>query len=138
MEEMNNLPQAKPARPTLLTVLCILTFIGSGLSLILFLLTAALFGVMVDYLKSIPGMGAITGAGVGYFVVMFILAAVSLFGAIKMWGLKKIGFYLYTAAQVLMIIVPFILLSGASVNVFGIIITLLFIILYGLNLKVME
>ena len=27
MEEMNNLPQAKPARPTFLTVLCILTFI---------------------------------------------------------------------------------------------------------------
>jgi hypothetical protein len=138
MEEMNNVPQAKPARPTLLTVLCILTFIGSGLSLLLYLLAAVMFGVMADVLASIPGMGAIVGGGMILFVVMFVLAFVSLFGAIKMWGLKKIGFYLYTVAQVIMIIVPFIFIPGAQVAVMSIVFTVLFIVLYGLNLKVME
>lgn len=138
MEEMNNLTQPKPARPTLLTVLCILTFIGSGLSALLYLLAAILFGVMSDLLVSIPGMSLVAQGGIVLFIVMFILALVSLFGAIKMWGLQKIGFYLYTAAQILMIIVPFIFIPGAQVAVFGIIITILFIVLYALNLKVME
>lgn len=138
MEEMNNLPQAKKVRPTLLTVLCILTFIGSGLSVLIFLLAAVLFGVMADVLADIPGMSMMTGGGTVFFIVMFILAFVSLFGAIKMWGLKKIGFYLYTAAQVLMIIVPLVLIEGAKVGVFGIVITLIFIILYAINLKAME
>jgi hypothetical protein len=138
MEEMNNVPQAKAVRPTLLTVLCILTFIGSGLSLLLYLLAAVLFGTMVEFLSSIPGMSAVTGGGVGFFVIMFILAFISLFGAIRMWNLKKMGFYLYTVAQILMIIMPFVFITGSQIGVFGIVITVLFIILYGLNLKVME
>ncbi len=138
MEELNNVPQAKAARPTLLTVLCILTFIGSGLSVLLYLLATLMFGVMAEVLTSIPGMGAIADGGMILFIVMFVLAFVSLFGAIKMWGLKKIGFYLYTAAQILMIIVPFILIPGLPVAVLSIVFTILFIVLYGLNLKVMS
>jgi len=138
MEEMNNVPQTKAARPTLLSVLCILTFIGSGLSVLAFLLLAVLFGAMADFLSSIPGFSTFMAGGIAFFVIMFILAFVSLFGAIKMWGLKKIGFYLYTAAQVLMIILPFILISGYQLSVFGIVITILFIVLYGIHLKHME
>ncbi|MCB5288251.1 MAG: hypothetical protein LHW64_10690 [Candidatus Cloacimonetes bacterium] len=135
---MNNLPQAKPARPTFLTVLCILTFIWSGLSLVLFLLAALLFGVFAEVLTSVPGMGGLISGGVILFVILFVLSLTSLFGAIKMWGLKKLGFYLYTIAQVLMIIVPFIFIPGAEVGVLGIVITAGFILMYGLNLKFMK
>jgi len=138
MEEMNNVPQAKPARPTLLTVLCILTFIGSGLGLLAYLLLAALFGAMSDMLSSIPGFSGLMTGGIALFVIMFILAFVSLFGAIKMWGLKKIGFYMYAAAQILMIIVPIIFIPEAGISVFGIVVTAAFIGLYASTLKVME
>jgi hypothetical protein len=138
MEEMNNVPQTKPARPTLLTVLCILTFIGSGLGLLAYLLLAALFGAMSDMLASIPGFSGLMTGGIALFAIMFLLAFVSLFGAIKMWGLKKIGFYMYAAAQILMIIVPFIFIPETPVSIFGIVITAAFIGLYASNLKVME
>jgi hypothetical protein len=138
MEEMNNVPQTQQQRPTLLTVLCILTFIGSGLSLLIYLLAALLFGAMVDMLQSIPGFAALASGGMVMFILLFVLAFVSLFGAIKMWSLKKVGFYMYTAAQILMIIVPLVFLEGAQIGILGIVITILFIILYGLNLKVME
>ncbi len=134
---MNNVAQVK-ARPTLLTVICILTFIGSGLSALLYLIAAVAFGAISGLLDSIPGMSAIIGGGAIFFVVSLILAAVSLFGAIKMWGLKKMGFYLYAVAQVLMLVVPFIFITGATFSIFGFIFTALFIALYAVNLKLMD
>ena len=48
-----------------------------------------------------------------------------------MWKMQKIGFFLYTGANVVSIIMT-IVYSGFGV---GIIISALFIVLYGLNLK---
>ncbi len=137
MEEMKNTVEPVK-RPGLLTVTCILTFIGSGLGLLSYLLLTVAFGVMVGVLDSIPGMGAIAAGGIGLFIVSLILSAISLYGAIQMWKLKKLGFYLYTGAQVLMLIVPMIFVQGASFSFVGLFFTALFIALYAINLKVME
>lgn len=121
-------------RPTFLTVLCILTFIGSGLSALVLLIGLVFTGAASSMLGSIPGMGDIAGLGTGYFLIMLVLAAASLYGAIMMWKLKKMGFYLYSGANVLVLIVPLIM-ATSSFSYFGLFITALFIILYGLNLK---
>ena len=76
------------------------------------------------------------GAGTGYFVVMFLLSGASIYGAVKMWGLKKMGFYIYAGAQALLIIFP--LFFGIEFCVFGLVMTVLFIVLYYINLKHME
>ncbi|MCK4631230.1 MAG: hypothetical protein KAT40_07290 [Bacteroidales bacterium] len=121
-------------RPTFLTVLCILTFIGSGLSALFLLIGLVAAGAISETLSSIPGMEDIGGFGTGYFLVTLVLALASLYGAIMMWKLKKIGFYLYSGANVIVIFVPMVIAAG-KFSVFGLVITALFIFLYALNLK---
>ena len=124
-------------RPTFLTVLCILTFIGSGLTALFLLIGLVFAGAASSMLGSIPGMGDMAGFGSGYFVVVLVLALASLYGAIMMWKLKKMGFYLYSGANVIALFIPMIMASG-KFSFFGLFITALFIILYGLNLKYLK
>jgi len=124
-------------RPTFLTVLCILTFIGSGLTALLLLIGLVAAGAASGVLSSIPGMGDIGGLGTGYFLIVLVLALASLYGAIMMWKLKKMGFYLYSGANVIALFIP-IIMASAKFSIFGLVITALFIILYGLNLKYLK
>ena len=100
----------------------------------LLLLGLVAAGAASGVLSSIPGMADIGGLGTGYFLIVLALALASLYGAIMMWKLKKMGFYLYSGANVITLVVPMIMASG-KFPVFGLVITALFIILYGLNLK---
>lgn len=83
------------ARPTFLTVLCILTFIGSGLGII-----GGLMGLIGS---SALGMFAPQGTMIVQ-IIGLLAAALCLFGAVKMWGLYKQGFMIYVAGAVLSII----------------------------------
>ena len=96
--------EATGERPTFLTVLCILTFIGSGLGILGALLLIVGAGAIMSFLGS---MGGATGAGsMVYIGLSLILAIVSLFGALQMWKLKKMGFFIYAGASVIGIILP--------------------------------
>ena len=74
-------------------------------------------------------------------VVSLVLSVISLPGAILMFQLRRLGFYLYTAAQILaLFVLPYF--AGFSMYVgmvmfFSGLISLLFIILYAVNLKYM-
>ena len=74
-------------------------------------------------------------------VVSLVLSVISLLGAILMFQLRRLGFYLYTAAQILaLFVLPYF--AGFSMYVllvmfFSGLISLLFIILYAVNLKYM-
>ena len=74
-------------------------------------------------------------------VVSLVLSVISLLGAILMFQLRRIGFYFYTAAQILaLFVLPYF--AGFSMYVlivmfFSGLISLLFIILYAVNLKYM-
>lgn len=122
------------SRPTFLTVLCILTFIGSGLGV----LTNLTLAVGVDALANMMGgFGGALGGGTAYFAVGTVLAAASLFGALQMWKLKKMGFYLYVAANIIAAVLPMVWL-GAAFGAMGLVVPIVFIVLYGLNLKHMS
>ncbi|MBN1181465.1 MAG: hypothetical protein JXB49_04200 [Bacteroidales bacterium] len=123
-------------RPGLLTVLCILTFIGSGLGILFGLLLIIGAGSVLSFLGRIPGFGG-GGGMMSYSIVSLVLSVVLLFGAIQMWKLKKLGFYLYTAAKIIGFILPIVWL-GMPFNIVGLIIMAAFIVLYGLNLKAMS
>jgi len=58
-ETLDNVSGQEGKRPTLLTVLCILTFIGSGLSTLLFLLATIAFGAVSGMMGKVPGMEAL-------------------------------------------------------------------------------
>ena len=129
-------------RPALLTVLCILSFIGSGLSVLMWLLFIVGIGSFLGFLENIPGFseamaGSGAGAGKAIMLLILVLNAGTLAGAIMMWQLKKLGFWIYSGAFVLQFIVPLILM-GQKFGIFGFVIMALFITLYALNLKHME
>ncbi|MCO5259932.1 MAG: hypothetical protein M9916_07295 [Crocinitomicaceae bacterium] len=95
MEETLDSVNGGNQRPTFLTVLCILTFIGSGL------------GVLGGL------MGLMGSAALSYFapqgtmisqIIGLLAAGLCLFGAIKMWGLYKQGFTFYLLGIVLSIV----------------------------------
>lgn len=82
-------------RPTFLTVLCILTFIGSGLGVL-----GGLLGLVGS-----SALGMFAPQGTMLVQVMGLIAAVlCLYGAIQMWGLKKQGFMMYAAGVAISII----------------------------------
>jgi hypothetical protein len=129
-------------RPALLTVLCILSFIGSGLSVLVWLLLTVGVGSFLGFLENVPGFsegmtGSGAGLGVGLMLLNLVLNAGTLAGAIMMWQLKKLGFWIYSGAFVLQFLVPIIFMSG-KFGIFGFIIMALFITLYALNLKHMK
>ncbi len=101
----------KPQRPTFLSVLCVLTFIGSGCSALSMALVGAMRPMLqgmyesgsFDNYSSIPGfatqmetMLAVPGY---YYLLMFFLYAVSVVGAAMMWKLKENGLHLYAISQ---------------------------------------
>jgi len=120
-------------RPTFLTVLCVLTFIGSGLGVLGGISMSLGMGAMM---AAIPGMEDVSAGGTTYFALGTVLAAASLFGAIQMWKLKKMGFFIYAGASVLGIIAP--LIFGLPFSAMGAIFPILFIVLYYLNVKHMS
>lgn len=150
-------------RNTFLTVICILTFIGSGWDLIKaarsYFTADTVATVAADVVKNAETqmdqqqnapsfvkslMGSITeGLSADNIrttsILNFIANLLTLFGAILMWNLKKAGFYLYIAGIIVLIAAPIAIgklvgiIGGAFIGFFGVI----FIVMYGVNLKYM-
>jgi len=99
-------------------------------------------GALLSFLDSVPGMGdALAGSGAGAGVacstLMLLLNAGTLFGAIMMWKMKKLGFWIYSASFLAQFVPPMIMI-GAGFKIFGLIIMAAFIVLYGINMKKMD
>ena len=153
-----------PVRPTFLTVLCILTFIGSTWGIISNVrqyLTANTASALVskaieDSKTEIQKSGdegsktaesimnsvndALNPANLKKLAIYGGIASVlTLLGAFLMFQLKKNGFYIYVLGTLVGIVGTFMvfggnligMITGSAMSFFGI----LFVILYGLNLK---
>ncbi|BAX79236.1 hypothetical protein [Labilibaculum antarcticum] len=168
MEENVTTIEAPKKRPTFLTVLCILSFIGSGgFGLLAPIYEYATFestyqttyeqmstglenmsdagmdsGFMYEFTennliileKKSQDLGTITGA-------TCFFALLSLIGVFLMFKLKRNGFYLYLVANLFALLVPLALIDFDATMFLTMIgggFTVLFIILYALNLKHME
>jgi len=149
MESNIHKQNTEPQRPPMLTLLCIFTFAGSGLSafanLILYL--------YYDLIKQIfeAGQFALTESGLemeslkmvmnvspGFFLFQGILYLFSLIGAIMMWKLNKIGFHFYALAQIILLIIYEFYLPGAPFPIIPLLFSIIFILLYYRNLKFMQ
>lgn len=168
MENPFEVRQDRPKRPALLTVLCILTFIGSGWNVLSNLFSIFTSGMMTDSLhveQYSEQAGELESEGLPSFMSGFmessvrvlqataehareiavlglVLGLVSLSGAILMFQLRRSGFYFYTAAQILsLFILPYF--AGFSMLVvlgmlWGGLMTAIFVILYAFTLKYMR
>jgi hypothetical protein len=146
MEEQPLLPPVETGekRTNLLTVLCILTFIGSGLNafsnLMVFLFYDASMKFAAELVKAfkLPGMELFLGAKPIYFAVTAVINALAVAGAIRMWQMRKQGFHMYTVAQILVIIAPMYFFRLPSPDFFSILLSGVFVMLYSSNLKKMS
>jgi hypothetical protein len=147
--------------PVFLKVLCILTFVGAGYGVL-----TGLFGMITfqstgeeleqtrELMAGNPMVGDMTeflelNQKYGFIVqvLAFVGNLMCLFGALLMWKLKKIGFFLYIPGQILPLIGTFGLMGGLSsassffaglavvISVLVAIFPAAFIIMYGLNYK---
>jgi hypothetical protein len=138
------LPETKPQRPTLLTVLCILTFIGSGMNLFSSLVIAGFYDVFVEIAQefgkkfNIPGIDLLLETKPLFFLISAVCYAGSLAGAILMIRLKKTGFHVYTVFQILLILAPMYFMHLASPGIPELLFSGLFVLLYSMNLKFMS
>jgi hypothetical protein len=144
-QKINSTNQDINVRPSSLSHICILTFIGSGLSAIVFLLIFLIYDLIPDLLlqDEFAANGMIlneitTKANRIFFFIMPILYALSITGAVMMWKLKKKGFHLYTIVQLLMLLLPFFMVTDYSISFPNALITAIFIGAYSLNFSQMR
>jgi hypothetical protein len=147
-------------RPVFLTILCILSFIGSGIWAVISLFTLAMpekvLRIMFGIIKEQQGpkteelldpmqaemVRQMEEAFLANFIelskmyviagaaISLVLALTAILGVAKMWQLRRTGFWIYSVANILSV--------GAMIYSeiwLGIPFALLFIILYAFNLK---
>ena len=122
-------------RPSLLSALCILTFIGSGTAFFGYFAASLFFEHTKDIIVEYSSMHSAEGISPLYFTSLMALYALSLTGAIRMWKLHRDGLFLYIIAQLIIMFLPVIWMGGESFSTTNAIFTTIFVVGYGLNLK---
>lgn len=163
--------EGKPKRPQFLTVLCVISFIWCSIAFLL-----GVYGIIANtpekMQENIENMRKFSPSGAQemenqlieqqgstmakiqpYLNIVFLL--VSFLGVLQMFNLKRMGFYMYTAAE----LIPYIFIitggkqamammgsmGGGAVQtaamvmmVLMVIFDIAFVVMYGLNLKHMN
>lgn len=152
-------------RPTLLTILCILSFIFGAFGLYSGISTAFTDQPKQDLeeakVEMEKQMAEVQGPGAEMAQKMMdqalamaekqvenatplgisglLLSAISLLGVWMMWNLRKMGFWLYVLASVASLIMPIVFLGGGLMTFLSVgfmgVIAIIFIVLYAVNLK---
>lgn len=146
---MQEVSEQQPIRPELLTVLCILTFIGSGMSFLangFMYLTIDQWQLayqegMFDMFEGQLEMDALEmllNVNPLFYLIQAVLYCFSVFGAFRMWQLKKIGFHIYTTAQILLLIISKVFLLSQPFPLIPLLLASTFVLLYARNLAVMK
>jgi hypothetical protein len=132
---LSEFSESKPQkRPQLLTILLILSFLGSGLAgfsyFMVYLSYDEIIPLLSEMKEQFPVIELFSTAGRNFFLTAFILYFFSLIGTRLMWNLRKAGFHFYTGAQVMLILLPVIYISGFPFPIYDSIITGIFVFLY--------
>lgn len=159
MNVLNPFEQEKKKLPTMLNVLTILTFIGSGFLLLSVPISKFFLGFTKkimdnpealeqmsekDLAKMEKGLRALelTAANsTPIWIVVILSVVLCVYGAIQMRKLKKDGYYVYVVGEILPLIGMIIILGFSNYfpdtqsYVFNLGLPLLFIILYSTQLK---
>lgn len=148
--------EQQPERPQFLKVLCILSFIGCGLMILIYGLGTMCLAVNEEMIAGVwdkiveanPQFENVNPMEFfhefGMICVYSLIANIfSLVGVIMMWRLEKIGFFIYTIAELSTNFFSMNLDMGEESKSYGgmilsIIIDLVFIVMYFLNLKYMN
>jgi len=167
MEENVTTIELPKKRPTFLTVICILSFIGSGAGLLFsaynYITFEKTYPKQIEQFTEAVEMMEDSGTDSGYFYnsavnklveldamsknldmitgANCLFAILSLLGVFMMFKLMKNGFYLYTFANLFWLLIPLALIDFDAMltnTMIGGAFIILFIIMYAVNLKHMK
>ncbi len=125
-------------RPRQLTILSVLSFIGSGAGAFSNLFIFLLHPVFLDTLASGQyddlgfDLSFFSAIDKNYFLITGLLQIISFTGVVQMWNLRRTGFHLYAIAQLLMLIVStiYVYKPTNTFPMFDLLFASLFILLY--------
>ncbi len=122
-------------RSPFLSALCILTFIGSGIGFLGYFYLSLFFEKASGLIVSIGNIQSMDKVTPCYFLILMVLYALSLTGAIRMWKLHRDGYFLYITVQLLILFLPVVQLGWGAFYFTNAIFTMVFIVGYSLNYK---
>jgi hypothetical protein len=118
-------------RSPLLEALCILSFAGNGMAIGIYLIATVWNQPARQWIREWSSMYEVSGFTSVYFLIFSILYALSLFGVLQMWHMKKKGFLFYIASQIVIMFLPSFWVGKPFLSSVVIIFTILFIVLYA-------
>jgi hypothetical protein len=121
-------------RSPLLEALCILSFAGNGIAILIYLIAAVWNEPARNWIREWSSMYDVSGFTSIYFLIFTLLYALSFIGVLQMWRLKKTGFFFYFASQVAILFLPSLWLGKPVYSSVVIIFTILFTVLYAREL----
>jgi len=142
--------QPTPIRTSGLTLICILTFIGSGLMTFTNLSMFAFYDVFQQVFleggfepfhlneEQLEVISLMFSVSPTYYLFQTLAYGGSLMGAIFMWQLRKPGFHLYAIAQIMVMIIQQIYMPSLPFPTAELLVTILFIVLYARHLPEMK
>ena len=131
-ESYNEFENPQPVRPFGLSFFCILSFINAVLQFLVNFISFVSFNMMktvttddnygemmdelgIDMDKMESTLKAFLAPGMFYYLITALLYAASFVGVLYMWKLLKKGFHIYAIAQILLLIVTVIFVTGSSI-----------------------
>ncbi len=149
MTTTDNTENNENTRPDFLKILCILSFIGSGLSLVSNLLMFMTIDIVREYYQNgmfdfleenmdLNVLDVLVSINSTYFILQALVFSLAIYGTYTMWNLKKLGFHIYVIAQIILLILPQVFLPGLPFPTFELIISTIFVLLYAKNLQFMS
>lgn len=139
-EKVTNTEESK--RPEFLSILCVLTFIGSGLAAFSNLVIYFSFDMLLLTYNNgelnLPGSDIIFTFSKSFYIFSFLIYLFSFSGAVLMWRLRKEGFHVYAISQILLLILPTLFIKTNQFPLFGVLLTSIFILFYYRHLKYMH
>lgn len=141
LEKMN----AKQKRSTLLSIVCILSLIGGGFSIISYFFAVSMWNQIPEIMASNPladqfGFSEMIESYFSpekkpLFISILVLNVFSVIGVAMIWNLREIGLHFYVAAQIALLIAPMIWIQPFSFPFFDVLISAIFIYLYFREMK---
>lgn len=141
-------------RPVFLTVLCILSWVAGGFSVVISLVMLMTKDFMIeaiersmDFVQTDHEVEVLEATIENFNLTAslnFGLYAISIIAVIMMFKLNKVGFYIYAVTHTVLLVYPMVLMPfgndmAAMLGIaFSVAIYLAFIIMYGVNLKHMK
>jgi len=138
----------KEQRPDGLTLVCVLSFLGGGLSFISNFFIYAFYSQLINAIgegqvMKLPNidmdmlLNLLQASGRAYYLIISLLYLISLYGVYKMWNLQKQGIHFYSIAQITLLILPLIFIDRGMSVFPSLVITALFIYIYSRYQKIM-